>query len=166
MSMYNYIKDIMKVLWNDEELLRLAFYPAENRAENILDPLDEKLENILDKDEIEQWEIRDNHILSVPKSSDFEDEVTCKIFVYAGRRSPTRNYQIADQDIVVDILCHAEYENGDLRTMRISDKINELLISERITGMGKIRYVGGNPIPSPEDYVGYRHTYEFGSMTK
>ena len=60
---------------------------------------------------------------------------------------------MADQEIVIDILCHSDFENGDLRSMRIADRVNELIALERITGMGKIDYVLGSRINAPKDYV-------------
>jgi hypothetical protein len=166
MSMYKHINDIMKVLRFDETLLRLLHYPAENKAEGVLDPLDTKLPNLLDKPIQELWEIRDKHILSVPKSDDLENEPICRVVVYAGKRRPTKNYLFADQEIIVDVLCHMDFEQADLRSMRISDQINELLCLERITGIGRIDYVNGGQMSCPNGYVGYRNVYDFGSPKK
>jgi hypothetical protein len=47
--------------------------------------------------------------------------------------------------------------------MRISDRVNELLVLQRVTGLGKIDYVQGGQLPAPSNYVGFKHVYEFGS---
>jgi hypothetical protein len=91
----------------------------------------------------------------------------CRIFVYAGRRSPDNgNYAMANQGVIIDILVHNTFEEGDLRTTRISDRLNELLISERVTGIGKMEYASGNPIGSPSGYVGFQHVYKFTEFKK
>lgn len=159
MGMYDNLQDIVKVFRFDETLLRLLYYPPEDIKNKIKDPLDESLEDMLVVDE--DWSIRDKRIMLVPKSDDLVDDPLCRIYLYAGRRSPqNRNFQTANQEIIVDILCHNNFEK-DLRSMRISDRINELLVHERVTGMGKIDYMNGNQITSPTNYVGYRHSYEF-----
>lgn len=163
MGMYKNINDVMKLFYHDETLLRLLYYPPTNYA-NIPDPLDDSLEDMLEKDK--DWSIRLDRIKNSSESKDLEDEPICRIYVYAGRREPTQNYQVATQEIVVDVLCHNDFENGDLRSMRISDRINDLLVSERITGMGKIDYVNGTPIAAPDGYCGYRHVYVFRSTKK
>ncbi|WP_299831222.1 hypothetical protein [uncultured Metabacillus sp.] len=159
MGMYENVNDIVKKFYHDDHLLRLLYYPPTNYS-TILDPLDPSLENVIDIDE--EWSIRDERILLVPKTNDLEDNPLCRVYLYAGRRTPTGNYQVAKQEIIVDIVCHSDFEK-DLRSMRISDRINELLFNERITGVGKIDYVGGGQISVPSNYVGYSHRYVFGS---
>jgi hypothetical protein len=103
-----------------------------------------------------------------PKTDDLTpDKPMCRIFLYAGRRTPDRgNYGISDQEVVIDLLIHESFENGDLRSYRIGDRLNKLLVAENITGVGKINYYRGTPISSPRSYIGYQHVYEFGSVKK
>ncbi|WP_170211235.1 hypothetical protein [Robertmurraya siralis] len=163
MSMYNNLRKVVTVFRYDEILLRLLYYPPENIKNNIKDPLDKSLEDMLVLDE--DWSIRDKRILLVSKSDDLVDDPICRIYLYAGRRTPQNgNFKVANQEIVVDVLCHNNFEK-DLRSMRISDRINELLVHERVAGMGKIEYIHGNQISSPVNYIGYRHLYEF-AVTK
>lgn len=165
MGMEKHLRNFLNVLRNDETLLRLLYYPPENIAEDIKDPLDSSLQNILDMDITERWKIIDDRILVTSKSSDLDSKKICRIYVYAGRRTPQRNYLVSNQEIKVEIFCHNDFE-VDLRSLRISDRINELLFDERITGFGKVKYEGGNVISAPKDYVGYFHVYEFGSANK
>jgi hypothetical protein len=162
--MYNNLKDIVKIFRFDEKLLRLLYYPAKDLAKNIEDPLDTILPNVLDLEEEILWKIRDNRILTTMVADDLESEPICRIYVYAGKRRPNTDYTLATQEVIVDIFCHNQFEK-DLRSLRISDCINDLLISERITGFGKVEYVQGNPFNSPNDYVAFRHIYKFGSTT-
>ncbi|WP_243357250.1 hypothetical protein [Bacillus litorisediminis] len=165
-GMYKNLKDIAVTLQNDETLLRLLYYPPKDLSQNTPDPLDPSLPNILEMDISKLWEIRDKHILFVPKTDDLTGNKLCRVYLYAGRRIPSRNYLIADQEVIIDTLCHTSYESVDLRSMRISDRINELLVSERITGIGRIDYVDGRQINAPLDYVGFQNVYEFGSNKK
>ncbi|PLR99644.1 hypothetical protein [Bacillus sp. T33-2] len=160
MGMYDNLRDIVKVFRFDDILLRLLYYPPKDIAKGIKDPLDPSLANVLAIDI--DWTIRDKRIMLVPKSEDLATSPLCRIYLYAGRRSPSRNYHVAKQEVIVDILCHNDFEK-DLRSMRISDRVNELLVLEHVTGLGKIDYVNGGGINAPSAYVGYRHVYEFGS---
>lgn len=163
MGMFNNLKDIVKVFRFDEQLLRLLYYPPKDIVKNVKDPLDDSLPNVLDIDA--DWQIRDRRIMLIPKAEDLVEESLCRIYLYAGRRRPTKNYQVASQEVIVDILCHNSFEK-DLRSMKISDRINDLLVDESITGISKIDYVDGDIINAPADYVGYRHVYVFGSVKK
>lgn len=163
MGMYDILRDVVKVFRSDESLLRLLYYPAQNLITNTKDPLDASLPNILSMNEEKLWQIRDKTIYTISKGDDLETEPLCRIYLYAGRRNPDRNYLLANQEITVEIFIHNEYEK-DLRSLRVSDRVNELLISQHITGIGKVEYVQGFPINAPNDYVAYRHNYEIRNL--
>jgi hypothetical protein len=165
MGMKKNLDDIYRLFLNDEELLRLLHYKPESLLDNRPDPLSDTLPNILEMGIEELWAVRDECILRTPKSDDLVDKAICRIYLYAGRRRPTRNYQVAKQAIIVDVLCHEDYEK-DSRVAWISDRINELLCLERVTGMGEIDYVSGDPRSAPTQYVGYQQIYEIGSTKK
>lgn len=168
MGMYQNIQDILKVLWYDEELLRLLYYKPEDIRTNTPDPLSSTLPSIMDKPEIEQWDIRDKVIMLTPKDDNIIGDRKCVLFVYLGdRRSDRRNYAMADQNIIFDVFCHVDFENGDMRTARIGDRLNKLFIAERVTGIGKMQFDSVRAISRvPSQYVAYRHTYEFGNFKK
>ncbi len=168
MGMYKNIQDILKAVRFDEELLRLLYYKPEDYLSKTLDPLDERLPNILDMDLGKQWEIRDERIMVTPKDDDLTNKRICRIFVYFGDRSPQRgNYKMAEQDLIVDVICHSDFENGDIRSTRIGDRLNQIFALSNVTGVGKMNYVRGrllNRVPS--QYVGFQHIYSLGSTKK
>lgn len=168
MSMYNNFKDIINVLNFDEDLLRLLYYAPANLANGTPDPLDSSLDNMLDMREEVIWGIRDDRIKLTDKTDDLvPDNPICRILIYPGRRTSVNgNYMFADQQVIIDILCHHNFENGDLRSTRIADRLNELFIYQKVTGIGKSEYVSGQPWGSPKEYMGYRHVFKFGSFSK
>jgi hypothetical protein len=165
MGMYNDFLDILKHLKSDEELNRLLYYPSEN-GNDILDPLDNSLPNIMTMDVESKSEIMNKRIVKSNKYTDLEDEKICRLYVYAGRRSPNSNYLSANQELVIDILCHSDYENGDLRSLRISDRLNQLFCQERLVGIGQMNFVGARQINAPYEYTGYQVVYEYSTFKK
>ena len=168
MGMYQNIQDILQVLWYDEELLRLLHYEPENIKTNSLDPLSPSLKNILDMPEIEQWNIRENAIMLTPKEDNIIGDRKCIIFVYLGDRSPHKgSFVIAAQNVVFDVFCHSDFENGDMRTTRIGDRLNKLFTLENITGISKMDFIRGRVISRvPSQYVGYQFIYNFINLNK
>lgn len=169
MGMHQNFTDILNVIYNDETLLRLLYYSPANLATNTPDPLDPSLTNILSIDEETRWNIINERVLFVPKTNDLtSDNPICRLLLYAGRRTPeTNNYMMADQELAIDILCHFSFENGDLRSLRISDRLNQLLCLEKITGIGKTNFIGGGQINGlPTEYIGYHMLFNFGEFKK
>ncbi|WP_139785603.1 hypothetical protein [Cytobacillus gottheilii] len=163
--MFDDIKKTFEVIWNDEELHRLLHYLPKNRALNIPDPLDPSLPNILDMNPLELYELQDELIKKTPKSDDLADKKICRLYIYLGNRMPAahfRSFHTVTQEIHFDIICHEDYENGDFRSNRIADRINDLFALNRISGLGKTDYSRGNLVRVPAQYVGYGHVFEFG----
>lgn len=157
MKMEEYIKNIEVYLLNDRELFRLLHYKA--------NPLDTALPDIQDLPNDQKWKIIDTVFIKTNKSPDSSIEPICRICMYAGNRQNTRNYAMADQDIVFDIYAHIEkYDELDLRLAKLCDRLNEILYGERLAGIGKCEFSRGLIIPNPPNgYVGYRLVYSFGS---
>jgi hypothetical protein len=156
-----YTLDISNIFYNDEMILRLLTYKPKNRLD---DPLDPSKDNILDKDEDAKWKIIDDCIMTAPKTSDLEKNAKCRLFIYPGVRRPTdTNFLFANQQINFDVLTHADFQNMDLRNEWICERVNELVFGERLAGVGKVLFKGGQPINAPKDYQGYRLVYEFAS---
>ena len=167
MGLHQNLSDIINVLYFDEELLRLLYYSPANLAKGTPDPLDSSLPNIMDMAEQDQWDIRNGRIGFSAKTNDITpDNPVCRLYVYAGRRRSDGNYLMADQELVIDIFVHNDFENGDLRSSRVLDRLNQLLVLNRITGIGIMNYNNSTPIGSPAEYVGYRHIFTFSEFKK
>jgi len=161
MEMRKNIQDIYKVLTTDETLLRLLYYPASNPLDS---PLSPSKQNILEMPDNEKWSIILDRIKTTPKVDDLVDDTPkCRLLFYAGTRNSTRNYLIADQEMVFDVLVHMKFDDLDQRLSWICDRLNDLLFNQRITGMGKAEFKSGREIGAPNGYVGYRLRYLFGS---
>lgn len=160
MGMYKNIQDILNVVWNDEQLNRLLHYRPKRLSPQKLDPLDPLLPNILDVDE--DWTIRNNVIKLTPKESDLTEMESCKLFVYLGDSIANRtNPLYANQSVIFDVLCPADFENGDFRSSRIGDRLNELFALTYVTGIGKIDFARRRVLARfPNPYIGYRYEYE------
>jgi hypothetical protein len=158
MKMRQNLRDIYLMFINDEILLRLLYYPPE-------DPLDPAKEDILSKSD--KWSIIDDRIVLTSKVDDLEEGSVekCRLLLFPGRRGNTNNYALANQEIVIDLLVHFKYEK-DQRLEWISDRVNELICHEKVTGVGEMKFKDGNPISAPKNYIGYRLKYEFGSVKK
>jgi hypothetical protein len=165
MGMYNDFLDIIKYLKSDEELLRLLYYSPEN-GNDIVDPLDSSLPNILDMDIQQRAEIFNKRIMKAAKYTDLQDEKICRLYIYAGNRKSNSNYLSADQELVIDILCHSDFENGDLRSTRISDRLNQLFCQERLVGIGQMDFVVGRQINAPYEYTGYQCVFTYSTFKR
>lgn len=166
MGAYKNIQDILRVLWNDEELNRLLYYPPKKLSPNKLDPLDPLLENILDIDE--SWNIRNETIMLVPKDSDLTQLESCKLFVFLGDGYANRgNHMYVNQSVVFDVICHVDFENGDFRSARIEDRLKQLFAMEYVTSPWKMDFVKRRTISrTPSQHVAYRYEYDFVEFKK
>jgi hypothetical protein len=158
--------DILNVLYFDETLMRLLYYPALNLTNKTPDPLDSSLPNITETDT--DYIIRYSRIMKVPKNDDLiQDTPICRMCIYAGRRTPDNgNYAMSIQEVNIDIFVHDSFEEGDLRLARISDRLNELFVSKKVTGIGKMEYKSGNPFGSPSGYVAFHHVFTITEFKK
>lgn len=165
MKMRKMIQDIYQVLTGDETLLRLLYYKPVDALD---DPLDPAKPNILDiADEVEKWNIINDCIATTPRVSDLDTSEKCRLLFYLGRRINTDNYLFADQEIILDVLTHINFDGVDQRLSWICDRINELVFDKRLTGIGKIYFSGGGIIPNvPTNYTGYKLMYLVGSGNK
>lgn len=160
----DYLKDVYIVLINSEKLKRLLWYLPENLLTGNPPPLSPSLPNISD-DEGLNWQVIEDRIIKNSKDDDLVGNQKCRIYLYLGSRDRTDNSSIASQKIIIDVLWHDIYEN-DERASLIEKELRKLLVGKRITGIGKMKYYDGDPISAPQNYQGYRHVYEVGSLKK
>ncbi|PAD70725.1 hypothetical protein CHH83_02660 [Bacillus sp. 7586-K] len=150
--------DIFNVIANDNEILRLIYYPS--------DPLNPNKPEIKDLPNFD--EIIVDRIIRAPKTNDIQNEENkniCRICMYFGNGVNTRNERVDDQDVIFDVYTHIDtYEINEPRSLKIIDRINKLITLKNITGIGKTRsyrrYIVGNP---PNGFLGYKVTFTFGS---
>lgn len=164
MSLQRNLLDIFEVMRNDEKLIRLLALPARDDTQGIKDPLDQTIPDLLDKSNYTSEEItrlKNDSIFKIPKVDDLEDRQICRIYAYAGkRRANNGNFLTANQNIVFDLIVHESFENGDLRSARIVDRLVELFSLQRVSGIGKMIYLDGDPIAAPRNYIGYKHLFQ------
>lgn len=167
MGLHEDMLTIFNKLRNDETLLRLLYYPPEDLAKGVKDPLDSILPNILDMDKKELIKLRNDRILKTSKDVDLSAKEICRIYLYAGRRSSNNgNFLFADQAVIFDIVCHDIFEEGDLRSNRIADRLNELFALENVASFGKMDYLAGEPRSAPKNYIGFRHVFSIVNFKK
>lgn len=159
MNMRKVVMDTYNQIIEDEEILRLLHYRSEQFNDS---PLDESKPNILDMDNVDKFDIIDRHIIRSDQTDRLENEsIITRLCVYPGRRLPTNgNYLLANQDIVFDIYVQNQQDHIDLRLSWIADRINELFINKKITGVNKIQFIDALPLNSkPDGYVGMKIIY-------
>lgn len=161
MRMRQNLIDVYKILTRDEILLRLLYYKPQSPND---DPLASDKPNILDKDEVEKWNIISDVIRPIPFIKDLVDVSKCRLIIYPGSRNATGNYLLANQEIVFDIFVHIDFEKYDLRLSAICDRINELICGKEIFSTGKVKFVYGEYVSAPQNYIGYRLVYSFRSV--
>jgi hypothetical protein len=167
MGMYNDFLDMIKYLKSDEELNRLLYYPPEDLGNSVLDPLDITLENIMDMELEPRSEIINKRIVKSAKYTDLENTEICRIYVYAGARQPSNgNYLTANQELTIDILCHSDFENGDLRSLRIADRLNKMFCQENLVGIGQMDFAGARQINAPYEYTGYKVVFTYSTFKR
>lgn len=167
MGMQQNFLDILSVIRNDETMLRLLYYKPEDAVKKVPDPLSPTLPDILKMESKKKNDIRNDCIFKIPKSDDLINKKICRVYVYPGRRTSTNgNFLYANQQVVFDILVHESFEDGDLRSTRIVERLNELFALTYVTGIGKMQYLDGDSINAPKNYIGFRHVFKIVDFKK
>lgn len=87
------------------------------------------------------------------------EEVKSYLVISFDNFSPTAtNPQFRDNVIMIDIICHTDYwEMGDyrLRPLKIAGYIDGILNECRLSGIGKLQFIGCNEIVLSEELSGY-----------
>ncbi|WP_041095929.1 hypothetical protein [Bacillus badius] len=172
MQLVKQAEKLYKKLSSDEQLLRLLFYKAKHSGDDVLD---ESRPDILSNDESlksgvpnnspeKTFQIVSDRIKRTRKYDDLKDQVKCRVCVYLGDRDKVENNNLhANQKIIVDCLVSDVYDELDFRSLRIVERVNELLFQERI-GFGKNRYEGMKQTELVDNYQCYQLTYSTGGI--
>ena len=115
----------------------------------------QKIKETQVKDLINKGYIRLNPKLKLGE----HEEVKSYIVISYDNFTPTEtNDQYADCILMIDIICHNDYwDLGDfrIRPIKIAGYINGLLNGARMSGIGKLQWIGMNEIVLTEELSGY-----------
>lgn len=155
---------IINILKNDEHMLRLLKYDYLDSFEEFQDVLSPSLPNIVGSSN--HHRIASEHIVNTVKEDDIKSIKTCMIFIHLGKRRPVfSNYMLAKQEILIDILVHNDFQENDFRMDDICDRLDYLLVHERIT-MGKMEISTPIPMEAPKEYYRFQMKYTYWTSKK
>ena len=128
---------------------------------NVSDCLDNSNQNyqtIVENTSVKEL-MEGKYITLVPKLKMKEhEEVKSYIILTFDNFTETSNPEYFDCIVSFDILCHTDYwDLGDLRMrpIKIAGIINGILNNSRLTGIGKLQFMGLNQLVLSEDWSGY-----------
>lgn len=148
------IKELHSLFSNDETLLRYLHYRHD-------DPLNSDLPDILSQSTYKQ-EIVDNVIIPSSKVNLDIDEKKCLVSFYSAAFNPLEgNHMYTAQNIEINIYVHDELQTSLMRLDDIIARVRGLIFNRQFkTGMGKLKFLGGESINDVDNYVGLKLTYE------
>lgn len=155
-TLFHFMTEIEKRLIKDEQLLRLLTYKPQGYDEKLEkehpDPLSSSLPDLVDGSK-QYWALVKDRIRKGDKRTDITDNSKCIIYLQEGReRSKFGNAYFVEQEVILSILIHEEYED-DFRLSKIRDRVFELLIHQKgMAGFGKFESVGSDPRDAPKGF--------------
>lgn len=162
-SLYTNMADFYQLIKSDEQLLRLLYYKPSNGNDDPLSPTKPNLKNsTIYRDDILKYRMK-----RAPKIDDIipKNAPICRLCMYMGSSTRTANVKAFKQRIIFDVFVHIDgYENIDSRSLKIIDRLNEIVNEQHISGMGTVESAAFTPIGNaPEGYIGYQSVFSFGS---
>ena len=141
---------IVNYLFKNENLKKLLYY---NSKDCLKKPKvsDEKLVEMFGK-----------NIKIVPKLT-VDNDVLTYIVVSFDSFTPSDNPEFRDNIIEFDIICHFDQwllDDMKLRPMRIAAEIDTMINSKRLTGIGKVDFLGASQIILTEEFGGLCLLYQ------
>ena len=101
-------------------------------------------------------ELFDKNIKIVPKI--YVDRTVLQyVIVQFDNFTPSKNPEFRDNTIEFDIICHFDQwqmRDFQLRPYRIAAEIDSMLDKQRLTGIGKLEFIGLNQILLTDEYAG------------
>lgn len=172
MSSHTLIGELYKIFANDEILLRLLHYPSKNQRDNPLDVTSDK-PNILEmKDLVARQKIIDNVLVARDKQLELDTSSKfSRVNFYLGNRIPKRtysagarqlinNFNVSDQEIIIDVHTNMEIDKVDFRMNWIIDRIRFLLGNRQVKQLIPLRFSDSYPISqTTKGFVGYKLIY-------
>ena len=141
---------IVNYLFKNENLKKLLYY---NSKDCLKKPKvsDEKLVEMFGK-----------NIKIVPKLT-VDNDVLTYIVVSFDSSTPSDNPEFRDNIIEFDIICHFDQwllDDMKLRPMRIAAEIDTMINNKRLTGIGKVDFLGASQIILTEEFGGLCLLYQ------
>lgn len=141
---------IINYLFKNENLKKLLYY---NSKDCLKKPKvsDEKLVEMFGK-----------NIKIVPKLT-VDNDVLTYIVVSFDSFTPSDNPEFRDNIIEFDIICHFDQwllDDMKLRPMRIAAEIDTMINNKRLTGIGKVDFLGASQIILTEEFGGLCLLYQ------
>ena len=141
---------IANYLFKNENLKKLLYY---NSKDCLKKPKvsDEKLVEMFGK-----------NIKIVPKLT-VDNDVLTYIVVSFDSFTPSDNPEFRDNIIEFDIICHFDQwllDDMKLRPMRIAAEIDTMINNKRLTGIGKVDFLGASQIILTEEFGGLCLLYQ------
>ena len=141
---------IVNYLFKNENLKKLLYY---NSKDCLKKPKvsDEKLVEMFGK-----------NIKIVPKLT-VDNDVLTYIVVSFDSFTPSDNPEFRDNIIEFDIICHFDQwllDDMKLRPMRIAAEIDTMINNKRLTGIGKVDFLGASQIILAEEFGGLCLLYQ------
>ncbi len=159
-------------LSKDEELLRLLHYVPKNALDDPLDKLKPDITSLKDKHKIIEKVL-------IPSDKTYDlvlESKMSRICFYTGSRKPQTSYNnvsrrlqdnpySSDQVYNFDVYVHVDIDIVDFRMTWICDRLNELLLLNRITDIGDFILAFSSPINNtPKGFIGYKMAYSTTSL--
>lgn len=101
-------------------------------------------------------ELFEKNVKIVPKIY-VDRSVLQYVIVQFDNFTPSRNPEFRDNTIEFDIICHFDQwqlRDFQLRPYRIAAEIDSMLDKQRLTGIGKLEFIGLNEILLTDEYAG------------
>ena len=140
---------IVDLILKNKNLKKLLYYTTKDALKK--EPLTEEQTNSL----------INTHIKLVPKIY-IDKEVLTYIIINIDTFLPSRNPQFRDNVVSFDIICHFDQWqllDFDLRPYRIAAEIDTMLNNQKLTGIGRLQFIGCNQILLSDEFAGLTLMY-------
>lgn len=176
MQLIKQTKSLYKKLSSDEELLRLLFYKSDHPQDDVLsnerpdilgDMSQELTSGVINAESERVFQIINDRIKLTRKYDDLNDDnPKARICCYLGDREKSEgNYLLAKQHILIDVIVHNSFDDIDLRSSKIAERVNRLIFGEQI-GIGKNLFEGMEITELVDNYQSYRLQYSTRSANQ
>ena len=140
------------LMMKNDRLKRLLYY-------TVPDALDKNLSNLTQEQSIELFK---KNIKIVPKLYIDGSVLNYIIISFDNFKPNATNPEFRDNIVSFDIICHFDQwqlEDNELRPYRIAAELDTVLDNQRLTGIGKIEFLGASQIILNDEFGGLSLMY-------